>query len=61
MMTPADNTVPGRFYGTFKVHKEHAPGVAPPKRGIVSCSGTFTENIALYVENHIKALGQSYD
>ena len=29
-MTPEDNTVPGRFYGTFKVHKPHENGKAPP-------------------------------
>ena len=29
-MTPADNAVSGRFYGTLKVHKEHDPGKAPP-------------------------------
>ena len=58
MMTPSDNTVPGRFYGTFTVHKEHAPGVAPPIR---RSSGTFTENIALYMENNIKELEQSHN
>jgi hypothetical protein len=29
-------------------------------RGIVSCSGTLTENIAIYVEHHIKNAGKSH-
>ena len=53
--------VPGRFYCTFKVHKEHAHGKAPPPRGIVSCSGTLTENIAIFVEHNIKEAGKSHE
>ena len=49
-MTSAEDTVPGRFYVTFKVH-QHENGKASPIQGIVSCSGSFTENIALYVKN----------
>ena len=52
--------VPGRFYCTFKVHKRYEHGKAPPPRGIVSCSGTLTENIAIYVEHHIKNIGKSH-
>ena len=59
-MLPAENVTPGRFYATFKVHKQYEHGKAPPLRGIVSCSGTVTENIALFVENEIKELGQSH-
>ena len=62
MLPPeADMPVPGRFYCTFKVHKEHEHGKAPPPRGIVSCSGTLTENIALFVEHHIKEAGKSHE
>ena len=46
-MLPSDDTVPGRFYGLFKVHKEYEEGRAPPIRGIVSTSGSFSENIAI--------------
>ena len=53
--------IAGSFYCTFKVHKEYEHGKAPPPRGIVSCSGTLTENIAIFVENHIKELGQSHE
>ena len=42
---------PGKFYATFKVHKPHKEGRAPPLRPIVSTSGSLTENIALYVEH----------
>ena len=52
--------VPGRFYCTFKVHKEHKHGETPPPRGIVSCSGTLSENIALFVENKIKDNGKTH-
>ena len=56
-----DMPVPGRFYCTFKVHKNHEHGKAPPPRAIVSCSGTLTENIALYVEHHLKEAGQLHE
>ena len=52
--------IPGRFYCTFKFHKQYERGKAPQPRGIVSCSGTLTENIAIFVENIIKELGQSH-
>ena len=29
-MPPANNAVPGRFYGTFKLHKKYEHGKAPP-------------------------------
>ena len=53
-MLPPDKVIPGRFYGTFKVHKSYAHGKAPPIRGILSTSGTLLENIAIYVEHHVK-------
>ena len=52
---------PAKFYCTFKVHKTHEHGKAPPTRGIVSCSGTLTENIALFVENNIKDVAQTHE
>ena len=60
-MLPNENLLPGRFYGTFQVHKKYEHGKAPPLRGIVSCSGTMMENIAVYVEHHLKELGKSHD
>ena len=56
-MLPAQDVNPGRFYATFKVHKEYTHGTAPC---IVSCSGTFTENIAIYVENQLQQVGISH-
>ena len=60
-MTPADNVNPGRFYALFKVHKDYKHGEAPPVRAIVSCSGTFSENIATYVDHHLKDLGNLHN
>ena len=53
--------VPGRFYCTFEVRKEHAYGKAPPPKGIVSCSGTLTENIDIFVEHNIKEAEKSHE
>ena len=62
MMPPKDEApVPGCFYCTFKVHKKYEQGTAPPPRGLVSCSGTLTENIAIFVDHHIKELGQEHE
>ena len=52
-MDPKDR-VPGRFYCTFKVHKDHKEGKAPPERPI-------TENASLFVEHHIKELGNKHE
>ena len=60
-MLPEEEVNPGRFYATFKVHKEYISGKAPSERAIVSCSGTFTENIAIYVEHHLQEIGTSHD
>ena len=60
-MLPAEDVVAGRFYGTFKEHKQYEQGKAPPLRGIVSCSGTFMENIAIYVEHYLRDLGKSHE
>ena len=54
------NRVPGRFYCTFKVHKNHKEGKAPPERPIVSGSNSFTENASLFVEHHIKELATKH-
>ena len=43
-----------RFYTKFKVHKENEKGKPPPPRPIVSCNNSTTENIGLFVEQHIK-------
>ena len=59
-MSP-ENKGPGRFYCTFKVHKKHAEGTTPPERPIISCSGSLTENIGLYVEHQIKYLAITHD
>ena len=58
-MDPTDKN-PAKFYCTFKVHKEHQVMEAPPPRPIVSCSGSITENIAFYVEYHIKSLANKH-
>ena len=54
-MNPEDKDF-GRFYCNFKVHKPHIPMSAPPPRPIVSVSGSFSENIGVFVEYHIKDL-----
>ena len=51
---------PGRFYCNFKVHKPHEINKAPPERPITSQSGSFCENIATYVEHHIKHIGTKH-
>ena len=50
----SDEKGPAKFYCNFKVHKPHEPNTAPPVRPIVSGSGSTTENIAAFVEYHIK-------
>ena len=50
----ADDREAAKFYCTFKVHKKHEPMTAPPPRPIVSGSGSVTENIAAFVDHHIK-------
>ena len=52
---------PGTFYATFKVHKTHHEPELPPLWPIVSASGSITENIALFVEHHIKELANKHD
>ena len=58
-MDPGDKG-PGKFYCTFKVHKPHIEGKAPPERPIISGSGSFTENPSLFIEHHIKHLGKQH-
>ena len=50
----ADEKSPGRFYCNFKVHKKHEHKKAPPVRPITSGSGSLTEGIATFVENHVQ-------
>ena len=52
----ADEKVAGRLYATFKVHKQHEAGKAPPERPIISGNGSVTENISAFVDHHIKLL-----
>ena len=52
----ADEKVAGRFYATFKVHKNHEFGKAPPGRPIISANGSVTENVSAFVDHHIKSL-----
>ena len=52
----ADEKDAAKFYCTFKVYKKHEPMTAPPPppRPIVSGSGSVTENIAAFVDYHVK-------
>ena len=52
----ADDREAANFYCNFKVHKKHEPMTAPPPRPIVGGSGSVTENVAAFVDNHIKDL-----
>ena len=56
-----DEVKPGKFYAQYKTHKKHNEGDTPPIRPIVSASGSSTENIALFVEKHIKDEAKSHD
>ena len=56
-MKPAENVNPARFYALLKINKEYEHGEAPQFREIFSCSGTFSENIATYVDHLLKDLG----
>ena len=51
---------PGKFYCTFKVHKQHDEGTTPPVRPISSGSGSMYENIGKYLEHHIKDIAKEY-
>ena len=51
---------PSTFYCTFKVHKPHIEGTAPPERPIISGSGSLTENPSLFIEHHIKNLATNH-
>ena len=52
-MNPKDKGV-GKFYQTFKIHKEHIAPHTPPERPIISCCGSMNENIGKFVEFHLK-------
>ena len=58
-MNPEGKT-PGKFYCTFKVHKQHEPMRAPPERPIVSACGSIMENASHYIEHHIKDIGMQH-
>ena len=56
----ADDKDAAKFYCNFKVHKKHEPMTAPPPRPIVSGSGSMTENIAAFVDHHIKDISKQH-
>jgi hypothetical protein len=56
----SDDKEAAKFYCTFKVHKSHEPMTAPPPRPIVSGSGSVTENIAKFVDYHIKDIAKEH-
>ena len=56
----ADDKDAAKLYCTFKVHKDHEPMTAPPPRPIVSGSGSTTENIAAFVDHHIKKISKQH-
>ena len=58
-MNPDDKTA-GKFYCNSKVHKDHNPGSVPPPRPIVSCCGSVTESIGLFVEHYLKPLATTH-
>ena len=58
-MDPTDKN-PSKFYCTFKVHKNHKEGEAPPERPIISGSGSITENPSLYLEHHLKDIAKKH-
>ena len=58
-MKPEEKS-PGKFYQLFKVHKEHEAGTVPPGRPIISGSGSFTENISIYVDHFLKPLANKH-
>ena len=58
-MKPEEKS-PGKFYQLFKVHKEHEARTVPPGRPIISGSGSFTENISIYVDYFLKPLANKH-
>jgi len=54
-MSPT-NKGPARMYHTFKVHKKTTDAKLPPTRPIISGSGSYTENISLYLSHHTASL-----
>ena len=53
-----DDKDAGRFYSNFKIHKEH---IHMTVRSLISGSNSVTENIAKYVEYHIKDNAVTHD
>jgi hypothetical protein len=51
-LLPVSNSVPGRFYLLPKIHKDQDN---PPGRPIVSSNQHPTENLSLFVDEHLKA------
>ena len=55
-----DDKKAAKFYEIFKVHKQHIEGETPPERPIISSSGSYTENIGLYVENFLQKISNKH-
>ena len=58
-MDPEGKNV-SKFYMTFKIHKDHVHGQAPPERPICSGSGSMLENVSKYIEHFIKKHGTEH-
>ena len=58
-MIPDEKTA-GKFYCTFKVHKQHIEGTTPPERPIISGSGSIIDNLGLFVEHNLKNLSNKH-
>ena len=55
-----DDCEAARFYCNFKVHKPQLPGTPPPVRPIISGSGSITEEIGQFVDDHIKEVATKH-
>ena len=51
----------GKFYALYKVHKPHVAPATPPERPIISCSGSITQNIGVFVDSHLKPLANTHE
>ena len=51
----------GKFYTLYKVHKPHVAPATPPERPIISCSGSITQNIGVFVDSHLKPLANTHE
>ena len=58
-MDPGDKG-PGKFYCTFKVHKEHRQMEVPPERPIISGCGSAFENVSKFINHHIQDISTNH-